>query len=252
MRRWKTTELLSKKGLKMWYCSVESNSCCTSRAVESEAGLWGYSHLRAFFSQEHETAIFHASMNTLANSHTNVVDFVCVIFRQKNWRSSVSRFSKIPASVNTYNMFVSSQTEPPPPRTYRRRNARATSTLICALLVVALSRPIHTCTFTHGKIFHTRWNCRFSTCKSNTNLCSSLEEQNISPGEKTLANVNGASRWNLFMGVFSKFSQNTPPVVARTRVVVPESFSIETTTGMFTWNHTWHFTLVVKETRNAW
>ena len=115
MRRWKTTELLSKKGLKMWYCSVESNSCCTSRAVESEAGLWGYSHLRAFFSQEHETAIFHASMNTLANSHTNVVDFVCVIFRQKNWRSSVSRFSKIPASVNTYNMFVSSQTEPPPP-----------------------------------------------------------------------------------------------------------------------------------------
>ena len=62
--------------------------------------LGGNSHLRAFFWQEHETAIFLASVKTLANSHTNAIDFVCAIFQRKNWRSSMSWFS-LTASVNT-------------------------------------------------------------------------------------------------------------------------------------------------------
>ena len=53
-----------------------------------------YSHLRVFFSQKQETAIFFlASVNTFANSPTNAIDFVCASSLWKNTRSSKSWFS---------------------------------------------------------------------------------------------------------------------------------------------------------------
>ena len=47
--------------------------------------------LSGFFLQEQETAFFFlASVNPLANSHTNAIDFLCVSSLWKNWRSTKS------------------------------------------------------------------------------------------------------------------------------------------------------------------
>ena len=54
-----------------------------------------YSHLRVFFSQQQETALFVlASVNTLANPRTSAIDFVCAISLRKNTRSTKSWFSR--------------------------------------------------------------------------------------------------------------------------------------------------------------
>ena len=65
-----------------------------------------YSHLRVFFFQEQETALFVlASVNTLANPHTSAIDFVCAEFSvEKHQINQVLIFPlaarKIPTSVN--------------------------------------------------------------------------------------------------------------------------------------------------------
>ncbi len=56
-----------------------------------------YSHLRKFFSLRpfcsQQEINFLASVNTLAQSHTNVITFVCASSVRKNWRSTKSWFS---------------------------------------------------------------------------------------------------------------------------------------------------------------